>query len=172
MTRLGKRRRHAGPAPLGLVRGARHWASPAGRPWRAAPPARREVPGWTSPAVCQAWAREGGAQAPGAAACRGPPGTRFPSTRSQAGTGARSRRVVSQGEVADPGVPPRVVGTALEPARPQGRYQTISGARGPAENASQAPQRSVQAERTACQRLAAPQWRVVLPAAAAVALAT
>jgi translation initiation factor IF-2 len=149
-------RPNAFPARRG-ARGGRGWASGGGapglRPWGGgagggrAGPGGRGVP-WAPghPLPLDALpSRDGGALAPG----------------GEPGRGGRPRRP-----------PPRVVGTALEQARPQGPYQTSSGARGPAENASQAPPRSVQAGRTACQRLAAHPWRVVLPAATAGGLAT
>jgi len=126
----------------------------------------------TSPAVLQAVAREVVAQATRADALRGPQGTRFHSPRSQAGTWARPRPRVRTVAVAAHGINTRVVGTALEQARPNGLSQHISGARGQAANAIKDPQRYLKAERTACPRFAAKQWRVLGPAAASVLRAT
>jgi Transposase DDE domain group 1 len=126
------------------------------------------VTGLPSNAGFQALAREVVAPAPRAYAARGPKGTRCHSTRSQAGTWSRSRRVVSKVEVSDQGVNPRVVVTALEQARTKVRYQHIDGARGQAENDSKEHKQDGQSERTSCQRCEANQWRVVLQAAAAM----
>jgi hypothetical protein len=51
LQRLGKRRRHAWPETLVMVRGDSHVASPEGRPWIDAHPALRSVTGVTSNAV-------------------------------------------------------------------------------------------------------------------------
>ena len=72
------------------------------------------------------------------------------------------------GEVSDQGVTTRFVVTELEQARPQVLSQTISGARGQAENESQDHTRSLKSARTACPRFEANHWRVVLHAAAYV----
>jgi hypothetical protein len=170
--RLGKRRRPAWPEPLVRVRGDRHWASPAGRPWSDAPPARRAGTGWTSTAGFQAWARAVGAPAQRASAHRGPKVPRFPATRDQAGTWARARRVVSTGAGADPGVTPRLVVTALAQARPTVLDQHSSGARGHAANERTAHPLSVPSARPSCHRGAAHPWRVFWHAAAARCLET
>jgi len=168
LKRLGKRLRQVWPHTLLLVRGARHLASPAVRPWIAAPPSRGSGTGLTSTGVLQAWAREGVAQATRASALRGHKVTRCPSTRSQAGTWSRPRRVVIKVEGAEPGIHTRVGGTDLEQARTQVRSQQISCARGQAENESKAHKLSLQSERTSWQRCEATQWRVLWHAAAYV----
>lgn len=109
-------------------------------------------------------------QATRASACRGHTVTRFHSTRSQAGTWSRSRRGVITGEVSDQGVPPRFGVTDLEQARTKVLYQNISCARGQAENELTEHTLDLQSDRTSCQRCAANQWRVFLPAAASVLL--
>ena len=60
--------------------------------------------------------------------------TRFHSTRYQAGTWSRSRRVVIKVEVSDQGVNTRFVVTDMEQARTKVLYQQIYCARGQAEN--------------------------------------
>jgi len=66
LKRLGKRRRHAWPHPLLIVRGASHFASPEVRQWIEAQPALSSVTGLTSNAILQELAREVVEQAKGA----------------------------------------------------------------------------------------------------------
>jgi hypothetical protein len=170
--RLGKRLRPAWPPTLLSWRGDRPLASPEVRPWLEAQPARRAVPGWTRNAIVQARAREVVAQAKGASERSGHKGTRVHSTRSQAGTWGRARRVVSKVDVSAPGVPTRCGGTALAQARPTGLSRHLSCARGPSDTASTAHTLSLQSDRTAWHRCAAHQCRCLLPSAADVFLAT
>jgi hypothetical protein len=60
----------------------------------------------------------------------------------------------------------------MEPARTQGLYRHISGARGHMANASKAPKLALKADRPTCHRFAANQGRVCLPAAASMRLET
>ena len=168
VTRLGTRRRHAGPETLLLGRGASHGAAPAGRPWSEEPPDRREGTGWTSQRVVTAVARAVGAQAQRAYAREGGKRTRGHAPQSPAGTGSRWRRVGLQGEGSAHGVHTRGVGTALEPARPQGLSPHRDCARGQADHARTAPPRSRPAARPACHRCEAKPGRGLGPAAAAV----
>jgi hypothetical protein len=96
--------------------------------------------------------------------------TRFHSTRYQAQTWSRSRRVVIQGEVSAQGVNTRCVVTDMEQARTQVLSQHISCARGHAENDITEHKRYLKSARPACHRFAANQWRVLLHAAAYVFL--
>jgi Transposase DDE domain group 1 len=170
--RVGKRLRQAWPDTLVSVRGDSHFASPEVRQGIDEQPALRYVTGLTSNAVGQALAREVVEQAKRAYAGSGHKGTRFHSTREQAGTWSRARRVVIKVEVCEQGVKTRFVVTALEQARTPVLSQPRYCARGQAENESTAHKRSVNAERTSCHRFAAHQFRVFLPAAAYVLLAT
>jgi hypothetical protein len=168
--RLGKRLRPAWPPTLLSWRGDRPLASPEVRPWLEAQPARRAVPGWTRNAIVQARAREVVAQAKGASERSGHKGTRVHSTRSQAGTWGRARRVVRKVDVSDPGVTTRFGGTALAQARPQGLSRHLSCARGPSDHAITDHQLSLQSDRTAWHRCAAHPLRFLLHSAASVFL--
>src|SRR4029453_7026590 len=172
LKRLVKRLRHAWPATLLIVRGDSHFASPEVMQWIEEQPALSYVTGLTSNAVLQALAREVVEQAKGAYACSGHKVTRFHSTRYQAGTWSRSRRVVSKVEVSDQGVNPRFVVTDLEQARTKVLYQKIYCARGQAENESKDHKLYLKSARTSCHRFAASQLRVFLHAAAYVLLET
>jgi hypothetical protein len=57
LKRLGKRRRHAWPDTLLILRGDSPVAYPEGRPGVEAPPGRSSVTGWTSQAVLKDLAR-------------------------------------------------------------------------------------------------------------------
>jgi hypothetical protein len=172
LQRLVKRLRHAWPETRLIVRGDRHFASPEGMQWLDGHPELSYVTGLTSNTVLPAVARAVGEQAKRASVCSGHTGTRVHSTRSQAGTWWRARRVVLKVEGSDQGVNPRCVVTALEQARTQGLSQHLSCARGQAENESKEHQRYLKSERTACHRFEANQGRVFLHAAASVLLET
>jgi hypothetical protein len=87
--------------------------------WIEAQPHLSYVTGLTSHAVLQRLAHEVIEQAKRAYACWGRKATRFHSTRYQAGTWSRSRRVVIKVEVSDQGVNTRCVVTDMEQARTQ-----------------------------------------------------
>src|SRR4030095_10677701 len=172
LRRRVKRRRHAWPATLLIVRGDSHFAYPEVMQWIEEQPELSYVTGFASNAVLQALAREVVEQAKGAYACSGHKVTRFHSTRYQAGTWSRSRRVVSKVEVSDQGVNPRFVVTDLEQARTKVLYQKIYCARGQAENEIKDHKLYLKSDRTSCHRFEANQFRVLLHAAAYVLLET
>jgi hypothetical protein len=130
------------------------------------------VTGLPSHAVLQQLAHEVVEQAKRADGYRGRKVTRCHSTRDQAQTWSRSRRVVIQVEGSEQSVNPRFVVTALEQARTPGLYQHRYCARGPVENESKDHQLSLKSDRTAGPRFAAPQCRLLLHAAAYVVLET
>ena len=75
-------------------------------------------------------------------------------------------------EVADQGVTTRFVVTDLEQARTKVLYQSISCARGQAENESKDHKLYLKSDRTSCHRFEAHQVRVLLHSAAYVLLET
>ena len=172
LKRLVKRLRHAWPATLLIVRGDSHFAYPEVMQWIEEQPELSYVTGLTSNAVLQELAREVVEPAKGAYVCSGHKVTRFHSTRYQAGTWSRSRRVVIKVEVADQGVNTRFVVTDLEQARTKVLYQKIYCAHGQAENESKDHKLYLKSDRTSCHRFAANQLRVFLHAAAYVLLET
>ena len=98
--------------------------------------------------------------------------TRFHSTRYQAQTGARARRVVIKVEVSEQGVNTRFVVTDMEQARTQVLYQHLYCARGQAENDIKDHKLYLKSDRTACHRFEANQFRLLLHSAAYVLLET
>lgn len=170
--RLVKHRRQAWPDTLSIMRGDSHYAYPEVMQWSEAQAHLHDVTGLTSNAVWQQLAPEVVEQAKRAYERDGGKVTRFHSTRYQAGTWSRSRRVVIQVEGSDPGVHTRCVVTAMEQARTQVLYRQLYWARGQAENESQDHKRYVQSDRTSCPRFEANQFRLFLHAAAYVLLDT
>jgi hypothetical protein len=166
--RLLPHRRPAWPDPLVLFRGDSHCASPAGRQWRAKPPALQDGTGVTRHAGLQALARAVGEQAQRADAASGRQVPRLHATRYQAQPWARARRVVSKVEGSAPGVTPGGGGTAREQARTHVLSQPRYGARGHAENASKEHNLSRKSARTACHRFEANQVRLLWHSAAYV----
>jgi hypothetical protein len=126
------------------------------------------VTGLTSHAVLKELAREVVEQAKRAYAYSGHQVTRFHSTRYQAGTWSRSRRVVIKVEGSEQGVNTRFVVTDMEQARTQVLYQQIYCARGQAENEIKDHKLYLKSDRTACHRFAANQCRLLWHAAAYV----
>src|SRR3989442_3557549 len=122
--------------------------------------------------MCTALALEVVEQAKRAYARDGGKITRFHSTRYQAGTWSRSRRVVIKVEVSDQGVNTRFVVTDMEHARTKVLYRQIYCARGQAENESKDHKLSLKSDRTSCHRFEANQVRVLLHSAAYVLLET
>jgi hypothetical protein len=112
------------------LRGDSHLAYPEVRQWVEAQPGLRSVTGVTSNAVLQDLARAVVEQATRAYARWGRKVTRFHSTRDQAQTWSRLRRVVLKVEVSEPGVNTRLVVTDMEQARTKVLYQKIYCARG------------------------------------------
>src|SRR6267143_6563383 len=172
LTRLVKRLRHAWPHTLLIFRGDSHFAYPEVMQWIEEQPDLSYVTGLTSNQVLQELAREVVEQAKRAHACRGAKVTRFHSTRYQAGTWSRLRRVVIKVEVSDQGVNTRFVVTDLEHARTKVLYQQIYCARGQAENEIKDHKLYLKSDRTSCHRFEANQFRLLLHSAAYVLLET
>src|SRR6266568_1755950 len=172
LKRVVKRLRTAWPDTLLIVRGDSHCAYPEVMPWIDEQPELSDVTGLTSNAVLQALARDVVEQAKRAYACRGGKVTRFHSTRYQAQTWSRARRVVIKVEVCDQGVNTRFVVTDLEHARTKVLYQQIDCARGQAENEMKDHKLYLKSDRTSCHRFAANQCRLFLHSAASVLLET
>jgi hypothetical protein len=172
LKRLGKRLRHAWPDTLLILRGDSHFAYPEVMQWVEAQPGLSYVTGLTSNAVLKALAHEAVEPATRASARWGRKVTRFHSTRSQAQTWSRPRRVVIKVEVSEQGVNTRFVVTDMEQARTKGLYQNIYCARGQAENEMKDHKLSLKSDRTSCHRFEANQFRVLLHAAAYVLLET
>lgn len=172
LTRVVKRLRHAWPDTWCICRGASHCASPAVMAWIDAQPHLRSGTGLTSNAVLQRLAHEVSAPATRASACWGRTAPRLHSTRSQAGTWARSRRVVIKVAGSDQGVHTRCVVTAMAPARTPVLYRPIDCARGPRAHASTDHKLSLQSERTSWHRFEARPVRLFWHAAAYVLLDT
>lgn len=172
LKRLVKRLRQVWPHTLLIVRGDSHFAYPEVMQWIAAQPFMGDVTGLTSNVVLQALAREVVEQATRAYALSGHKVTRFHSTRYQAGTGARPRRVVIKVEVSEQGINTRFVVTDLEQARTKVLYQKIYCARGQAENDIKDHKLYLKSDRTSCHRFEANQLRVLLHSAAYVLLET
>ncbi len=172
LKRLVKRLRHAWPDTLVIFRGDSHCASPEVMPWIEAQAHLSSVTGLTSNAVLQPLAREVVEQAKRAYERDGGKITRFHSTRYQAGTWSRSRRVVIKVEGSAQGVKTRFVVTDMEHARTKVLYQHMYCARGQAENESKDHKRSLKSDRTSCHRFEAKQCRLLMHSAAYVFLDT
>src|SRR6266567_4995121 len=172
LKRLGKRLRQAWPDTLLIFRGDSHFAYPEVMQWIEAQAHLSYVTGLTSNAVLTKLAHEVVEQAKRAYGRDGGKVTRFHSTRYQAGTWSRSRRVVIKVEVSDQGVNTRFVVTDMEQARTKVLYQNIYCARGQAENEIKDHKLYLKSDRTSCHRFAANQLRVFLYAAAYVLLET
>src|SRR5215475_933542 len=172
LKRLVKRLRQAWPHTLLIFRGDSHFSSPEVRQWIEDQPALSYVTGLTSNAILQELAREVVEQAKCAYQRSGHKGTRLHATRYQAGTGSRSRRVVSKVEVSDQGVNTRFVVTDLEQARTKVLYQHIYCARGQAENEIKDHKLYLKSDRTSCHRFEANQFRLFLHSATYVLLDT
>lgn len=172
LKRLGKRLRQAWPETLLIFRGDSHFAYPEVMQWLEAQPHMGYVTGLTSNAVLQQLAQEVVEQAQRAYEHRGRKVTRFYSTRYQAGTWSRCRRVVIKVEVSEQGVNTRFVVTNLEQARTKVLYQQIYCARGQAENEIKDHKRYLKSDRTACHRFEANPFRLLLHSAAYVLLET
>jgi len=172
LKRLVKRLRQAWPHTLLIFRGDSHFAYREVMQWIEDQPDLSYVTGLTSNAILQELAREVVEQAKCAYERSGHKVTRFHSTRYQAGTWVRSRRVVIKVEVSDQGVHTRFVVTDLEQARTKVLYQHIYCARGHAENEIKDHTLYLKSDRTACYRFAANQFRLLLHSAAYVLLDT
>ena len=172
LKRLVKRLRHAWPHTLLIFRGDSHFAYPEVMQWIEEQPDLSYVTGLTSNAVLTG-AGSGGGRAGQTGLCvSGGKVTRFHSTRYQAGTWSRSRRVVIKVEVSDQGVNTRFVVTDMEQARTKVLYQQIYCARGQAENEIKDHKLYLKSDRTSCHRFEANQFRLFLHSAAYVLLDT
>jgi len=167
-----QRLRHAWPDTCLIVRGDSHCASPEVLAWIEAQAHLHSVTGLTGNTVLQKLAHEVIEQTKKASARWGRKAPRFHSTRYQAGTWARARRVVIKVEVSEPGVNTRFVVTDREQARTQVLYRHISCARGHMENTIKDPKLSLKSERTSCHRFEATHVRVLWHSAASVLLDT
>jgi hypothetical protein len=98
--------------------------------------------------------------------------TRFHSTRYQAGTWSRPRRVVIKVEVCGQGVNTRFVVTDLEQTGAKVLYRQLYCARGQMENEIKDHKRYLKSDRTSCHRFEANQFRLFLHSAAYVLLDT
>src|SRR5512132_2352542 len=172
LKRVVKRLRHAWPDTWFILRGDSHFAYPEVMAWIEAQAHLSYVTGLTSNAVLQKLAHEVIEQTKRAYARWGQKATRFHSTRYQAGTWSRSRRVVIKVEVSEQGVNTRFVVTDMEQARTQVLYQQIYCARGQAENEIKDHKLYLKSDRTACHRFEANQFRLFLHSAAYVLLDT
>ncbi len=168
LKRLVKRLRQAWPDTLVIFRGDSHFAYPEVMQWIEAQADRSYVTSLTSNAVLQTLARDVVEQAKRAYERDRGKITRFHSTRYQAGTWSRSRRVVIKVEVSDQGVNTRFVVTDMEQARTKVLYQHIYCARGQAENDIKDHKRYLKSDRTSCHRFEANQFRLFLHSAAYV----
>ena len=130
------------------------------------------VTGLTSNAVLKHLAQDVVASAKRAYERDGGKVTRFHSTRYQAGTCSRPRRVVIKVEVSEQGVNTRFVVTDLEHAGAKVLYRQIYCARGQMENEIKDHKGYLKSDRTSCHRFEANQFRVFLHSAAYVLLDT
>jgi hypothetical protein len=172
LKRLVKHLRQAWPDTLIVLRGDSHFASPEVMQWIEAQANLHYVTGLTSNGVLQKLAHEVVEQAKRAYGRDGGKVTRFHSTRSQAGTWTRSRRVVIKVEVSEQGVNTRLVVTDLDQARAQVLYRHIDCARGQMEHESKDHKRYLKSDRTSCHRFEANQFRLFVHSAASVLLDT
>jgi len=172
LTRLVKHLRQAWPDTLLLFRGDSHFTYPEVMQWIDDQANLSYVTGLTSNAVLKELAREVVEQAKRAYERDGGKVTRFHSTRYQAGTWSRWRRVVIKVAVSDQGVTTRLVVTDMEQARTQVLYRQIYCARGQAANEIKDHKRSLKSDRTSCHRFEANQFRLFLHSAASVFLDT
>ena len=172
LRRVVTRLRHAWPDTWFIFRGDSHFAYPEVMAWIEAQAHLSYVTGLTSNAVLQKLAHEVIEQTKRAYARWGQKATRFHSTRYQAGTWSRSRRVVIKVEVSEQGVNTRFVVTDMEQARTQVLYRHIYCARGQMENEIKDHKLYLKSERTSCHRFEANQVRLFLHSAAYVLLDT
>lgn len=172
LKRLVKHLRQAWPETLIVFRGDSHFAYPQVMQWIEEQANLHYVTGLTSNRVLQRLAQDVIEQAKRAYARDGGKVTRFHSTRYQAGTWSRLRRVVIKVEVSHKGVNTRFVLTDLEQARTQVVYRKLYCARGQAENEIKDHKRYLKSDRTSCHRFEANQFRLFLHSAAYVLLDT
>ena len=172
LKRLVKHLRHAWPETLIVFRGDSHFAYPEVMEWIEGQAHLHYVTGLTTNAVLKKLAHEVVEQAQRAYERDGVNVTRFHSTRYQAGTWSRPRRVVIKVEVSAQGVNTRFVVTDLEQTGAKVLYRQLYCARGQMENEIKDHKRYLKSDRTSCHRFEANQFRVLLHSAAYVLLDT
>ena len=172
LKRLVKHLRQAWPETLIVFRGDSHFTYPEVMEWIEGQAHLSYVTGLTCNAVLKKLAHEVVEQAQRAYERDGVNVTRFHSTRYQAGTGSRPRRVVIKVEVSAQGVNTRFVVTDLEQTGAKVLYRQLYCARGQMENEIKDPKRYLKSDRTSCHRFEANQFRVLLHSAAYVLLDT
>jgi Transposase DDE domain group 1 len=172
LKRLVKHLRQAWPETLIVFRGDSHFTYPAVMQWIEAQAHLSYVTGLSSNAVLKTLADEVVGPAKRAYERDGGKVTRFHSTRYQAGTWSRPRRVVIKVEVSAQGVNTRFVVTDLEQAGAKVLYRQLYCARGQMENEIKDHKRYLKSDRTSCHRFEANQFRVLLHSAAYVLLDT
>jgi len=172
LKRLVMHLRQAWPKTLIVFRGDSHFAYPEVMKWIEAQAQLSYVTGLSSNAVLKKLAQEVVEQAKRAYERDGVKITRFHSTRYEAGTWSRLRRVVIKVEVSAQGVNTRFVVTDLEQTGAKALYRQIYCARGQMENEIKDHKRYLKSDRTSCHRFEANQFRVFLHSAAYVLLDT
>jgi len=172
LKRLVTHLRQTWPDTLIVVRGDSHFTYPEVMQWIETQAHLHYVTGLTSNAVLKRLAHEVVEQAKRAYERDGTKVTRFHSTRYQAATWSRSRRVVIKVEVSGQGVNTRFVVTDLEQTRTQVVYRQLYCARGQMENEIKDHKRYLKSDRTSCHRFEANQFRLVLHSAAYILLDT
>lgn len=172
LKRLVKHLRQVWPDTLIIVRGDSHFAYPEVMQWIEAQANLHYVTGLTSNAVLKKLAHQVVEQAKRAYVRDGGKVTRFHSTRYQAGTWSRPRRVVIKVEVSEQGVNTRFVVTDMEQTGAKTLYRQLYCARGQMENDIKDHKRYLKSDRTSCHRFEANQFRVFLHSAAYVLLDT
>ena len=172
LKRLVKHLRHTWPDTRIVVRGDSHFAYPEVMQWIETQAHLHYVTGLTSNAVLKKLAHAVVEQAQRAYERDGVKVTRFHSTRYQAGTWSRPRRVVIKVEVSGQGVNTRFVVTDLEDTRAKVLYRQLYCARGQMENEIKDHKRYLKSDRTSCHRFEANQFRLLLHSAAYVLLDT
>ena len=172
LKRLVTQLRHDWPDTLIVLRGDSHFTYPEVMQWMETQAHLHYVTGLSSNEVLKKLAHPVMEQAKRAYERDGVKVTRFYSTRYQAGTWSRPRRVVIKVEGSEQGVNTRFVVTDLEQARTQVVYRQLYCARGQMENEIKDHKRYLKSDRTSCHRFEANQFRLLLHSAAYVLLDT
>jgi hypothetical protein len=172
LKRLVKHLHRAWPETLIVFRGDSHFTYPEVMQWIETQAHLSYVTGLSSNAVLKRLADAVVEQAKRAYERDGGKVTRFHSTRYQAGTWSRPRRVVIKVEVCGQGVNTRFVVTDLEQTGAKVLYRQLYCARGQMENEIKDHKRYLKSDRTSCHRFEANQFRLFLHSAAYVLLDT
>ena len=166
LKRLVKHLRQAWPETRIVFRGDSHFTYPEVMAWIETQAHLHYVSGLTSNAVLQKLAPEVVEHAQRAYERDGVKVTRFHSTRYQAATWSRPRRVVIKVEVSAQGLNTRFVVTDLEQTGAKVLYRHLYCGRGQMENEIKDHKRYLKSDRTSCHRFEANQFRVFLHSAA------